>query len=449
MSEPTNTNIDYLATLPSELVERILISTDLNRVLDIKFQLSLDKNKDDKYKHVRFLCEERLSVTRYLDSIFGHGNGIKILTAMAKSQTYMSGSMAAEFHTPGVAVSTSDCDFFINRDVRQVYRFMNDLTDIGVVWWTVTETFTKSLKKVGDEVTVSVALFRQLTHDGTVNGKMIDLGLNANSIISVGSENDTYCTITVDETNLVVDYHDKPNMYASLGRDIHIVQGEFVKGKEYTPIQLIIEKRLPSMKCAITAPMGFHSSGTQAFIGPCSSGHMYSNLTSSMKMIGWSSIAKRTDGLPLPSTEFIVDTTNVRQWNKFKRRGFTYVSTDGDRYHCRLRTITDSDSFYTEYPNDIDVPYFVKELYMDYSRNLAWFETSTGVIKVRAPINTIRKDQWKHVEAWLHEDDVPRNVCVEYLTRYMPNQTLLRDALISLRRLTLAENHDSDVVDEE
>ena len=69
--------------------------------------------------------KERKNPIRYLRPHFTNPKGL--LNVMAKSNTYILGSRAADYFVPGSAKPYSNFDFYIQADVKSIFRMLSKI----------------------------------------------------------------------------------------------------------------------------------------------------------------------------------------------------------------------------------------------------------------------------------------------------------------------------------
>jgi hypothetical protein len=432
MSQSNNSNTDYLATLPYELISELFSKMDITAMDEVDKQVSSAKDADGRYSKVIAASDERRSILKYLNDNFG--NGKKLLTAMGRSDVYISGSRSTEFFCPGSIGSHSDWDFFLPHNMLAMYHFMRDLEEIGVTWLTPTDSFNRRVMKDGDSITVSVGVLGALTDNGTLEEKI--KALNLESVKLIGDPGLGYCNVSVSNGFLEVNFREPEDGYEVLLGDICIIHGEIVHHGTVMPVQLITQRRVKDDVCRVTAPFGFHSSVVQSFIGPVSAGHMYGKLASEKKAYGWNVKGSAPGDRSVVRTSNVIDTTGVRQWNKYEDRGFEFMYSPEAEMDFTLRHIRDSMSHYIEYAGIIDLSPDVQRLYLQCSRSMTWYQTATCTIPAHCSMPLLYGFHDLKLLEWFGVADVRWSVCYEYLCTYTSRQSSLRTASCKAWRST-------------
>jgi len=426
MSQSKNSNTDYLATLPYELISELLSKMDITAIDKVDGQVSSSKDVTGRYSKITAASEERRSILKYLNDNFG--NGKKLLAAMAKSDAYISGSRSTEFFCPGSIGNLSDWDFFLPHDMLAMHRFMTDLTEMGVTWLSPTDSFNRRLMKDGDSVVVSSQTLKLLTDNGVIETKARELGLSYGELS--GNTAVDRCTISVSGNSLNIDFQEAEDGYEELLGDICIIHGELLYQKVTTPVQLITQRRSVNDTCRVTAPYGFHSSAVQSFIGPLSAGHMYGTLTSEKKAYAWNVRKSASTEQNITRNGDTLDTTGVRQWNKYEGRGFEFMYPPEGKMDVTLRNIQDPMSHYIEYPEVIELPADVRRLYLHCSGTITWYQTGTHTIPLAHSMSLLYGYNELKLHDWFNETDLDWETCFNYLRQYVSRVTSLRGASV-------------------
>lgn len=424
MSQSKNTNTDYLATLPYELISELLSKMDITAVDGIDKQVSSTEDVTGRYSKVTAASAERRSILKYLNDNFG--NGKKLLAAMGKSDVYISGSRSTEFFCPGSIGPRSDWDFFLPHDMLAMYNFMIALTDMGVTWLTPTDSFNRRLMNDGDSIIVSMRTLETLIDNGAIAKKAKDLDIKLGELS--GDTALDHCNISVREGALNMELREAEDGYEAMLGDICIIHGEIDRHGITTPVQLITQRQAKGDTCRVTVPYGFHSSVVQSFIGPVSAGHMYGKLTSEKKAYAWNVRKSASTEHNIARTSDIIDTANVRQWNKYEDRGFEFMYPPEGKMDFSLRQIRDSMSHYTEYPDVIDLPADVQRLYLQCSRSMTWYQTATCTKPAYLLMTSLYGFDELKLRDWFSKTPLPWGTCFDYLRKYVSRPISLRHA---------------------
>lgn len=422
MAEPhgKSTNVDYLATLPydviSEMVSRMGISTVDSLKREISYKWNYENPDENKYKGVSDACDNRKSVVKYLNKHFG--DGVALLEAMSKYYVYISGSRSLDFFEEGYIDDDSDWDIYVSNWPGHVFGIMKELEKLGVAWMSPKDEI-EDLKQMGTgSLVVESSKMDYLLRNNTFSMGDMDADELADRVRFANIVN---FTIRLEEGTSSVQPNEAGDGYTSNTMTC-IIRGKLVyKGKE-TRIQLICESR-DNSNASIVAPLTYHSSCVQSFIGPYTACHMYGRLTSEGKSYGWrNNISTSARNRLSERTQFgDVEVQLVPGWSKYTDRGFSYVNPPEWSLGFELRNAEDGLSTWLEYKDHTAAPHDVVMLYTQVSKALTWFQVTDGTVPVRFPIKATHSHNRLEFESWFNTDDAVTGDMREHFGRYIPH----------------------------
>lgn len=276
-----------LSLFPNEISQDVF---DKLSIHDCKSILTAYKELPHEYQRIEGIYEKRVCLKRYFScNLF---DGAKIMKLLAESDSYLTGSRAIEYFTPGVIGNNSDWNFMLSASVNKRCHFMKSMEQYGVTWKTATESFLEKINKGSlsitikhSELTIVIVESRKMNltdfhkiaigefkkiHSKISPSEHIDKTLFFHGII--GTDSFKYRDITDD-----IDEDDFTNMIVMEGKMIH-------KGKEITiDISYVNDQHYT----IVNALHDFCLSAQQCFISGFGALHMYGKLMSSGVSYKW------------------------------------------------------------------------------------------------------------------------------------------------------------------
>jgi hypothetical protein len=420
-SNVKNTNADYLATLPydiiCEMVSHMGISTVDKLTNEVSYLHNSKESEKNKYDGVKDACGNRKSVVKYLSKHFG--DGVALLEAMSKYFVYISGSRSLNFFEEGHIREDSDWDFYVSNWPGHVIGIMKELEKLGVVWMSPKEEM-RDLKAVGKgSLVVESSKLEHLLRNGSFAAEDRDTVTDiADTIQRVDVPN---FTISFNNGDLSAVPNEAGSGYTS-DKMTCIIRGKLHHKGTITRVQLISESRNDS-NASIVAPFSYHSSCVQSFIGPYAACHMYGRLTSEGKSYGWRNNISMTarNRLSEYNPSIPVEVSSVPGWSKYTDRGFEYINPPEWNLGFELRSVEDHESIWLQYDEHTDAPPDVVTLYTQVSRGTAWYQVTDGTIPVHFPIKSTHNHDKLDFGSWFIRNNTLSSEVSEYLDTYIPH----------------------------
>jgi hypothetical protein len=419
MSDSKNNNVDYLATLPYDIITEMLSHMSIANVEHLKKETSYrrwqTKDATNKYQGVDDASEDRKSVRKYLSAHFG--DGTKLLEAMSKYYVYISGSRSLEFFDKGHVSDDSDWDMYVSTWPGHITGMMRVLEELGVTWMSPREELAELKEKGTGSIVVSPSKLKHLMRDGCFASATDDMQSIINAVDHADMVN---YTLTCTNTTFDIRFNEAGNGY-NADNTLCIIRGKLKHKGTTTPVQLIVESR-GDVTASIVAPFTYHSSCVQSFIGPYNACHMYGELTSKGKSYGWrdniSTEARRR--LPEYHPHDATPSSLVPVWSKYITRGFEYINPPELQLGFDLRTAEDGESTWLEYTEHTNAPPDVIKLYTQVARSVSWFQVTDGTIPIHFPVKATYKYNELDFQSWFDRSDAVTEEVTSYFIRYMP-----------------------------
>lgn len=430
MPEFNNANIDYLATLPydviCEMVSHMGISTADELANEVSYLYKSSKSDKNKYDGVKDACADRKSVVKYLSKHFG--DGVALLEAMSKYYVYISGSRSLDFFEEGHIREDSDWDFYTSNWPGHVVGIMNELEKLGVVWMTPKDEIADLKESGKGSLVVERSKMMYLLRAGSFSTG----GTDVHGVLqSISDSNISNFTIDFDNGDSSITPNEVGDGYTS-EKMTCIIRGKLHYKGRVTRIQLICESR-NDCNASIVSPMTYHSSCVQSFIGPYTACHMYGRLTSEGKSYGWrdniSETARKRLSPYNPSEP--VEVERVSGWSKYKDRGFQYVNSPQWNMGFELRTVEDSQSTFIQYSDHSSAPPDVVMLYTQVARSTAWHEVATCTVPIHFPIKSVFNYDQLDFENWFNRDNFITAEMRNCFEKYMPHLRYFMDTYVT------------------
>jgi hypothetical protein len=419
-SNVKNTNADYLATLPydiiCEMVSHMGISTVDKLTNEVSYLHNFKESEKNKYDGVKDACDNRKSVLKYLSKYFG--DGVALLEAMSKYFVYISGSRSLNFFEEGHIREDSDWDFYVSNWPGHVIGIMKELEKLGVVWMTPTEEIA-DLKAAGKgSIVVESSKIEHLIRKGSF---MVQSGNLTDVMEAVADSNVRNFTINFERGNSSVTVNEVGDGYTS-DKMTCIIRGKLHHKGTVIRVQLISESRNDS-NASVVAPFTYHSSCVQSFIGPYTACHMYGRLTSEGKSYGWRNHISRTARSRLSeyNPSIPVEVRSVPGWSKYTDRGFEYINPPEWNLGFELRSVEDHESIWLQYDEHTAAPSDVVTLYTQVSRGIAWYQVTDGTVPIHFPIKSTHNHDKLDFGSWFTRDKILSSEVSEYLDTYIPH----------------------------
>jgi hypothetical protein len=346
--------------LPYEIVAKIYgyLSIDEVTSVDITYREADYDTSHHGYDHLEHikginqqktiffkrLFEDRISMNLYLGQHFSDSQGL--LKCMLINDIYISGSRALDYFVPGSTDENSDWDFYTGTDNNQVFRFMEFMKSIGIIWLTMIDWFTEKLE---DDECVSGITAKQIRNLHTMT--LSDVGNRTvfNAIYKLAAEGEVYERIHEEFTITVKNSKGKDKTFI-LRHDIYanfnIIYGTFNDHGKTQRVQLMIGTEL------LGTIVRFYTSAVQCVITGFCAAHMYAK-----------DAYNRQSRLWLAQQDHPISAKKTRDSRKkYEKRGFMFykssLSTMEFPYQANVvfkRHLKDPDSHVIDY--NIDGPW--------------------------------------------------------------------------------------------
>lgn len=416
MSSNMNNNIDYLNTLPYDIITEMVSHMDISTTESLVDQVEVKDPENERYQGVRDAAENRKSVAKYLSESFG--DGVSLLEAMSRHYVYISGSRSLEFFSRGNVGPDSDWDFYVSRHSHHIYGIMATLEKLGVTWMTPEEELNLHVRDERRHMLIDLYKVMYL-HDNKT-GKWYENALSLGDVLRAEESADHF-HVFMDNDMLMIEPERTNGGYAS-GEIATIIRGRLRNKKRTVPVQLIVEPR-GDTEAYIPAPFTYHSSCVQSFIGPYTACHMYGRLVSENVSYGWrdntaKDIQKELD---VSAAFDRVDVEKVPGWLKYSQRGFEYRYPPEGALDFELRQPTDYHSTWLEYSDHTSAPRDVVYIYKQVAKSCVWFQVSRGTVPSRIKYDQLLGGGILDVGAWHDHPPTMNSEVSAYLWRYIPH----------------------------
>jgi hypothetical protein len=309
----------------------------------------VDAHKDYNQDHERMkaIYAERVSLERYFTRNLYDGK--QMMRLLAETDSYLFGSRAIEYFTPGTLENDSDWNFHVSSSPRLRCHFMKKMEEFGVEWQDATMSFFNSIKTthmtivikrseldfiIEDSKSFEMDEFHQLAIKCFIESSAhIQRHAGVDTILYfvgiIGSDSFECMDVTSErESDDLANMMSLEGIIKFKGKEMK-VEVAFTNDIEYTHTELIHD---------------FCFSLQQCFINGFGAVHMYGKLAASKVSYKWDRFGFLSDHSNQEKTNALAHKYTLRRY-QIQLRPYDKDSMINQRSHC------DSESIFIPYLN--------------------------------------------------------------------------------------------------